>query len=59
MFDEIYITAYRGENAVSNTLLFSVESYAYQVQSTMSGSDLAILTNSMIKYGASAKKYAK
>ncbi len=59
MFDEIYITAYRGENAVSNTLLFSVESYAYQVQSTMSGSDLAMLTNSMIKYGASAKKYAK
>lgn len=59
MRDEIYITAMRGEKAVSNTLRYSVESYAKQVQDKMPNSNLRKLTDAMMRYGISADDYVK
>ncbi len=52
----VYATLYRGEEAVSNTLKYSVESYA----TTQQGSDIAgieDLTKCIVKYGDSAYAY--
>ena len=56
MSDEIFATVCKGDDAVSNTIRYSVESYAY---SKVGGSDdnLSELLISMIKYGDSAKAY--
>lgn len=58
MSDAIYITAYNSDMEVSNTLCYSVESYAALIHSSMPNSALEDLTRAMIKYGTSAKKYA-
>ena len=58
MSDAIYITAYNSDIEVSNTLCYSVESYAALVHSSMPNSGLEDLTRAMIKYGTAAKKYA-
>lgn len=59
MSDEIYITAYKSDIEASNTLCYSVESYTALVHSSMPSSALEDLTRAMIKYGTSAKAYAK
>ena len=56
MSEEVYLTVYNGDVAVSNTLRYSIESYAYAKQ----GSDdtaLAELVAAMMKYGNAAKAY--
>ncbi len=56
MSDSIYLTVYSGDTAVSNTVRYSIESYAYAMKD--SGNEkLSALVHSMIKYGNSAKNY--
>lgn len=55
--DDITITAYKNGNAISNTMLYSVESYASLVEENMPGTALANLTNAMMRYGISAEAY--
>ncbi len=55
MGDMVYATVYEGDTAVSNTITYSIESYAY----SMSGQSerLDNLLEAMIKYGNSAAAY--
>lgn len=55
--DKVYVTVYKGDTAVSNTLQYSVETYA---ASKCGGSDqnLSDLLHAMMKYGTSAYAYA-
>lgn len=57
MQKDIYITAMNGDTAVSNTMRYSVESYAKQVQDSMPNSNLRKLTDAMMRYGISASNY--
>ncbi len=54
MSDEVFITAYKGDEQVSYTLKYSVESYA----STVTNAKLKAVTDAMMRYGYSAKAYA-
>mgnify|MGYP002510615359 CR=1 FL=1 len=54
MSDEVFITAYRGDEQVSYTLKYSVESYA----ATVTDSKLKKVTDAMMRYGNSAKAYS-
>lgn len=56
MSDTVTLTVYNGETAVSNTITYSVESYA---KAKMGGSDEALsnLLAAMMKYSNSAKSY--
>lgn len=56
MSDTVYITAYRGEEAISNTVAYSIESYAFAKQND-ANADLASLVKTMMKYGNSAYAY--
>ncbi len=56
MSDSVYITVYDGDTAVSNTICYSVESYAYSKQSD-ADSDLVNLVRAMMRYGDAAKAY--
>jgi hypothetical protein len=56
MRESVYVTVYRGDEAVSNTVSYSIESYAYSKLGT--GGSLTALLSAMIKYGDSAKAYA-
>ncbi len=58
MQEDIFITAISGNKAVSNTMRYSVESYAKQVQDSMPDSSLRNLTDAMMRYGISASNYA-
>lgn len=58
MREDIFITATNGDTAISNTMRYSVESYAKQVQDAMSDSSLRNLTDPMMRYGISASNYA-
>lgn len=51
--DEVFITAYRGEEQVSYTLRYSAESYA----ATVKDEKLKAVTDAMMRYGNSAKAY--
>ena len=56
MREAIYITIYEGTEIVSNTVCYSIESYAYAMQS--SGDEaLKSLLEMMMKYGDSAYAY--
>lgn len=55
MSAEVLITAYRGTEQVSNTLKYSVESYAASVTDER----LKSVTDAMMYYGNSAKAYAQ
>lgn len=57
MQKDIYITAMNGDTAVSNTMRYSVESYAKQIQDSMPNSSLRKLTDAMMRYGISASNY--
>ena len=54
MSDEVFITAYKGDEQVSYTLKYSVESYA----ATVTDAKLKAVTDAMMRYGKSAKAYA-
>lgn len=56
MSETIYLTVYQDGAAVSNTLRYSVESYAYSKQNTQD-ENLSTLLESMMKYGNSAKSF--
>jgi len=56
MSEKLYLTVYSGDVAVSNTVCYSIESYAYEKQSS-SISNLADLVKAMMKYGDSAWNY--
>lgn len=57
MSEPIYLTVYRGNTVVSNTICYSIESYAYAKQGSTDEA-LNNLLSAMIKYGNSAKTYA-
>ena len=54
MSDEVFISAYKGDEQVSYTLKYSVESYA----ATVTDTKLKAVTDAMMRYGNSAKAYA-
>lgn len=54
MSDEVFITAYKGDEQVSYTLKYSVESYA----ATVTDTKIKAVTDAMMRYGNSAKAYA-
>jgi phosphomannomutase len=56
MSKTVYLTVYKGETAVSNTLSYSVESYAYSKLGV--GGNLTALLSAMMKYGDSAQAVA-
>ena len=57
MSDTVYVTAYCGDEAISNTFAYSIESYAYSKQND-SDENLADLVKAMMKYGNAARAYA-
>ncbi len=56
MSEEVYLTVYNGEEAVSNTLRYSIESYAY-AKAGDSDTKLSELVIAMMKYGNAAYNY--
>jgi len=56
MRESVYITVYRGDTAISNTVRYSIESYAYAKKND-SNAKLTALLEAMMKYGDSAYKY--
>ena len=57
MSDTVYVTAYLGDTAISNTVAYSIESYAYAKQND-SNENLANLVKAMMNYGNAAVAYA-
>jgi hypothetical protein len=56
MGERIYATVYMGDTPVSNTVQYSIESYAYNTQNT-TDPNLAALVKAMLRYGDSAKAF--
>lgn len=56
MDEVVFLIVYKGGEAVSNTAVYSIESYAYAMQNS-SDKNLVNLLRAMIKYGNSAKNY--
>ncbi len=56
MSEVVYVTVYEGDTAVSHTIRYSIESYAYSQQNN-ANAELAELVKEMMKYGDSAKAY--
>lgn len=56
MSEKLYLTVYSGDVVVSNTVCYSIESYAYEMQNS-TVSNIADLVKAMMKYGNSAYDY--
>ena len=56
MSETVYATAYRGDEAISNTVSYSIESYACAKQNDADAS-LAALVRAMMRYGNTAYAY--
>ncbi len=56
MSEPVYVTVYKGNTVVSNTLSYSIESYAYSKQNN-ADVQLAELVKAMMRYGDSAKAF--
>ena len=56
MSDQVCVTLYNGDTAVSNTVCYSIESYACAKQSDKNVK-LANLVKAMMRYGRSANAY--
>lgn len=56
MRESVYLTVYEGNTPVSNTACYSIESYAYEKQTSTTG-NLAALVKAMMCYGDSASAY--
>ncbi len=54
----VYVTVYNGDTAISNTLRYSVESYAYRYANNTSYPTLAALVKAMMRYGDAAYNFA-
>ncbi len=59
MSEPVYVTLYRGEEQVSHSFRYSVESYAYSMEGNGSIPHLAELVKAMMAYGDSARAYAE
>ncbi|MBP5288332.1 MAG: hypothetical protein J6Z79_00480, partial [Clostridia bacterium] len=59
MEDKLYITAYRAGSPVSDTLRYSVASYAAGAIESKKDSNLNALLYAMLNYGATVKAYAE
>lgn len=57
MSEKVYFTMYKDGVAVSNTVCYSIESYAYRKQDS-STEHLSDLVKAMMKYGNAARSYA-
>ena len=57
MKTSVFVTAYRGNTAISNTLRYSIESYAKSKINTNNTDTLSNLLKAMMKYGTSASDY--
>jgi hypothetical protein len=57
MSETLYLTVYDGNTPVSNTLRYSIESYAYK-NHTSTTNNLGELLTALMKYGDSARAYA-
>ena len=57
MSDDIFLTVYENGVPCSNTMRFSIESYARIIRDNYKGSDLDKLTTAMMLYGKSARAY--
>ena len=58
MSDTVYATITRDDTAVSNTVAYSIESYAYsKLNSTDTSETLQSILEAMMKYGDAAKAY--
>ena len=57
MREKVRFTIYNGDTAISNTLQYSIETYAYRQQNTTTNG-LGELVIAMMKYGNSARTYA-
>lgn len=57
MSDDIFLTVYENGVPCSNTMRFSIESYARIIRDKYQGSDLDKLTTAMMLYGKSARAY--
>lgn len=56
MSEPVYLTVYKGDTAVSHTVRYSVESYAY-VKQNDADTNLVALIRAMMQYGDSAYAY--
>lgn len=54
--EDVFLTVYKDDKAVSNTIRYSIESYAFAKQND-SNVALANLVKSMMRYGKSAQNY--
>ena len=58
MSERVYLTVYAGETPVSNTVCYSIESYAYaKISDADTTEELEDLVIAMMKYGNSAHAY--
>ena len=57
MSQNVFVTAYRNGEAVSNTIRYSIESYAAKNITDTTYPYLAELVDAMMKYGDAAKAY--
>ena len=57
MSDDVFVTAYRDGVAVSNTIRYSIESYASKNITDTTYPYLAELVDAMMKYGDSANAF--
>ena len=57
MQDAVYITAYKGETAITNTLRYSVASYV--ARDDGDNANLTAMLKAMMQYGKSVTAYAK
>ncbi len=58
MSETVLITLYKGDQPVSNTMSYSIESYVYSKQNA-SDPELAELVRLMLRYGDSARAFAE
>ena len=54
----VYVTVYNGDTAISNTLQYSIESYAYRYANNTTYPTLAALVKAMMRYGDAAYNFA-
>ena len=54
----VYVTVYDGDTAISNTLRYAVESYAYRYAESTAYPTLAELVKAMMRYGDAAYAFA-
>ena len=59
LWEELYLVVYRNGEPISNTLRYSVESYAYSQINGGADEKVVDLVNAILKYGYSAKAFLR